>query len=274
MPREAIEKARTERNAALLDAMLLAGSADGELKPVELEQLLKRVLERPEFEGTQADELNALIESSAKRLSQSKRLEEVLESLRHRLPDHHNRLLAFGLATAIALADNKATRDELGLLKTLQSALGVSEDEVSRVFGVVQAGGSLAEALGEPVERLLAETMVIVSASDGVVHEKEILSMLESLAADPIFHGLNVDTAERFVQAAVHNLAHDGLPARLAVLAQGLTTPLQRRKAFQLAVKIAHADGDPGQRERHLLDLLQATFGIADDEAARMMREA
>lgn len=274
MPREAIQKARDERNTALIDVMMLAAMADGELRPVELEQLLARVMERPEFEGTRAEELNALIERSARRLSTARRLEDVLESLRKRLPDHQNRLLAFGLAAAVAFADNRASREELGLLKAFQAALGVSEEEVTRVVDVVQSGRSLAEALGEPVERLLAEVMVLVSAADGVVHEKELLSMLESMAADPVFNGLSVEAAERFVQQAVSNLAHDGLPARLAVLARGLSTRAQRRKAFELAVKIAHADGEPREAELRLLELLQATFGLADDEVARLTRES
>jgi tellurite resistance protein len=273
MPREVIEHAKQNRNAALVEVMLLAASADGELNITEMRALLTRVIERPEFEGTKPAQLNALIEDSAKRLAGARQLEDVLVSLRERLPDHRNRLLAFGLATAIALSDRKATRVELGLLKTFQKSLGISEEEVTRIFDMVEQGRSISEALGEPSERLFAETMVLVAASDGVVKKTELVAMLENMAGDPVFANVSLDEAERFLGEAVQSLSDEGMPQRLAVLAQGLTTQAQRTKAFRLALKIAKVDGEPSVQELRTLDLLQATFGIADDDVARFAGE-
>ena len=97
-------------------------------------------------------------------------------------------MLAFGLAAAVAFADQRATRMELGLLKTFQAALGISEDEVAQIIDIIEQGGSLAEALGEPLERLYAEVMVLVSAADGKLKEAEARALVESFAADPLFH--------------------------------------------------------------------------------------
>lgn len=274
MARETIEKARAERNAALVEAMLLAASADGSVEPRELQVLIARVIERPEFEGTDAETLNALVEDSARRLSEAKKLEDVLSSLRERLPEHRNRLLAFGLAAAIAFADRKASREELGLLKTIQSALGISETEVQRVVEVVQGGGSLTDVLGEPPEQLFTETMVLVGAADGVVHEAELLTMFENLAGDPVFRDLSMPAAQTALKSAISSLAAEGLPRRLAALARGLTTQAQRRKAFQLAVRVANADGSPGKAELRVLELLQSTFGLADDDVKKLTAEA
>ena len=274
MAREQAVKARKERNAALVEAMLLAAMADGQVSQLEMQTLLRRVLERPEFEGTRPEELNALVEDSARRLAAAKDLESVLASLRARLPDHKNRLLAFGLAAAVALADHRATRSELGLLKTFQAAFGISEDEVAHVVEVVEQGGSLAEALGEPLERLYAEVMVLVTAADGRLKEAEVRALVESLAADPLFHGVSPQRAQSFISESVGALAAEGLPQRLQVLAHGLTTHAQRVKAYRLATRIAHAAGEPSVQEQRILDLLQATFGLADDEVARLDREA
>ncbi len=272
MPRDAIVKARAARNDALLDAMLLAASADGQMQPAEIRTVIAKVLERPEFEGTGPDELAALVQSSAKRLSSTAELETVMKSLRERLPDHRTRLLAFGLATAVALADRKAVKEELGLLKSLQAALGISEDEVASVFECVELGHPLAEAVGEPLERLLAETMVLVATADGVVHQKELKAMLEEMAGDPIFKGVSLEHAELALSDAVSTLALQGLPQRLAVLAHGLTSHGQRVKAFELALKVAMSHGAVRPQEQHVLDLLQATFGLADDEIAAMKK--
>ncbi|MFY2563864.1 TerB family tellurite resistance protein [Corallococcus terminator] len=273
MAREQAVSARKERNAALVEAMLLAAMADGRVSQREMQTLLSRVLERPEFEGTRPEELNALVETSAARLSEARDLEDVLASLRRRLPDHKNRMLAFGLAAAVALADQRATRTELGLLKTFQAALGISEDEVAQIIDVIENGGSLAEALGEPLERLYAEVMVLVSAADGRLKEAEARALVESFAADPLFENVSPERAQSFVSESVAALSAEGLPQRLQVLTHGLTTHTQRVKAFRLATKIAHAGGEPSLPEQRILDMLQATFGLADDEVARLGRE-
>ncbi|WP_037583007.1 TerB family tellurite resistance protein [Stigmatella aurantiaca] len=270
MPREQALTARKQRNAALIETMLLAAIADGSVSQREMQTLLRRVIERPEFEGTSADELNALVENSALRLSEATDLQAVLASLRSRLPDHKNRMLAFGLAAAVAFADQRATKLELGLLKTIQAALGISEDEVAQIIDIIEKGGSLSEALGEPLERLYAEVMVLVSAADGKLREAEARALVESLAADPIFQEVSPERAQGFVGEAVSALATEGLPRRLQVLAHGLTTHSQRMKAYRLATKIAHASGQASPAEQRLLELLQATFGLADDEVARL----
>jgi tellurite resistance protein len=238
-----------------------------------MKALIHRVIERPEFDGTHAKDLSNLVEASAKRLSQARGLDDILASLRNRLPDHRNRLLAFALAASVALADRKATRAELGLLKTVQSALGISEAEVSRVFVVIETGESLAEALGEPLERLYAETMVLVSAADGVVDEKQLRAMLENMAGDPVFRDVSLESARHYVADAVQSLAIEGLPSRLTALAHGLSTKSQRLNAFRLAVRIAFAEGTPSPAERKLLDLLQYTLSLPDDDVTRLTKE-
>lgn len=274
MARETFEAARRERNAALVETMLLAASADGRIEPKELQVLIARVIERPEFEGTDAETLNTMLENGAKRLASAKQLDDVLASLKERLPEHRNRLLAFGLAAAVAFGDRKATREELGLLKTVQLSFGISEDEVQRVVDVVQRGESLTEVLGEPPEHLFTETMVLVGAADGVVRESELLSMFENLAGDPVFRDVSRASAEAALKTAIQNLAAEGLPRRMAALARGLTTRAQRKKAYQLGVRIANAGGAPGKPELKVLELLQATFGLSDDDVKKLTAEA
>ncbi|HSP19964.1 MAG TPA: tellurite resistance TerB family protein [Myxococcaceae bacterium] len=261
---------RVERNAALVEVMLLAAMADGQLTEGSIQALLRRVLERPEFDGTAPEEISDLVEQSVKRLASESSLETILQQLRERLPTHQNRLLAFGLAAAIALADQRATRAEIGLLKTFQAALGISEDEVAELVDVVESGRSLNEVLGEPLERLYAEVMVLVTAADGKVKPAESRALIESLASDPLFQEIDAARAQSYLSASVEALVEQGLPERLRVLAHGLTTHSQRVRAFGLAVRIAQSSGKPSAAELRILDMLQATFGLADDEVARL----
>jgi uncharacterized tellurite resistance protein B-like protein len=275
MPREEAANVRFERNAALMDAMILGATADGHVSQLEKEALLRRVGERPEFEGTKVEELKDLIEGSVFRLSKAHKLDDVLASLRTRLPDHKNRLLAFGLAAAVALADQRATKKEMGLLKTLQAGLGISEEEVTRIVEVVEDGGSLSEALGEPAEQLYAEVMVLASVADGKLEAAEADAIVETLAGDPVFAHVTAADARRMVRDALAHLSNQGLPARLAVLARGLTTHKQRIKAFTLAARVTDSSGRaPSRQTSKIMDLLQATFGLADDEVAKAHTES
>jgi tellurite resistance protein len=115
--------------------------------------------------------------------------------------------------------------------------------------------------------------MVLVSVADGKVSAREASAIVEALAGDPVFRELSMDRAQLFVRDAMQSLSQDGMSKRLVVMAHSLTTHAQRHKAYELAAKVAKAGGNRAA-EVHVLELLQATFGLADDEVQRIKREA
>lgn len=266
MPRQAIEKVRRDRNAALVDAMLLVAVADGKVSDLELQTILRRVVERPEFEGTQSTDLAKLVEQSAARLAKNHDLQAILVSLRERLPSEGERRLAFGLAAAVAFAERKASRDELGLLKVFQSALEIGEADVVRIVEVVERGGSLAEALGEKLDRLCVEAMVLVSAADGELQEDEARELVEGMLSDPTFAHLSRDEVRQDVAEAVQALVTEGIERRLGAMARGLALKTHRLKAWALALSVARADTGIGPDEETALSLLQHAFGLSDED--------
>jgi tellurite resistance protein len=274
MPRELARQARSERNGALVEAMVLAACADGTVSAPEIDAILKRVRERPEFDGLSMEEVRVLVSQATQRLAHAGRMEDVLSALRTRLKSHHNRLLAFGLAASVSLADRNASRAELGLLKSFQRGLGVSEAEVEKIITAVESNQPLAEALGEEPERLYAEVMVLVSASDGKVSREEAEMMLEHFAGDPTFETVLPERAKTYVREALEALKLEGLGPRLVALAEGLSSHRQRLRAFSLAARLAKASGQAHASENKVLDLLQVTFGLADDEVARIQKES
>jgi uncharacterized tellurite resistance protein B-like protein len=263
---------KQERNSALVDVMLLAAAADGQASDADAEALLKRIAIRPEFNGTPEKELRNIVQKSLKRLGSAKSLEEVLASVEQRLPDRESRKIAFGLAAGVAFSDHRASRAELGLLKRFQAALGISEDEVSQIIDEVEKGNVFTLLASEP-ERLYAEVMVLVSAADGKLGEAEAQALVESLAADPAFEKIDPILAQRFVSDAVAALAMEGLPQRMQALTRGLATRAQRVKAFSLAMRIANASGRVSGPELKMLELLQASFGLANDEVERIRHQ-
>lgn len=268
MPRHAIEQARFERNAALVETMLLEAAADGHLSRAELIAVIRRVVERPEFDGTHSEDLTRLVEDSAARLAASPSLDHILESLKERLPGDDERRLAFGLAVSVAFADKRSTRGDTGVLKIIQLALDIAEEDVSRITAVIENGGLLSAALGDSVERLCAEAMVLVTAADGEFHDEAARDMVEGLLSEPSFCTLSRDDVRTHIARAVQALVDEGLNKRLAAMARGLSVKEHRRKAYSLALLVARSGEGLSAAKEEVLSLLQNTFQLSDDEVS------
>jgi len=66
------------RQAALFETMILAAAADGAVDKVELQEIYRRVFERPEFHGIHADDLKVAIEHAARRVAEAHSLEHIV----------------------------------------------------------------------------------------------------------------------------------------------------------------------------------------------------
>ena len=137
------------RQAALFETMILAAAADGAVDKVEVEEIYRRVFERPEFHGIHAADLKTAIESAARRVAEAHSLEHILPSIVDRLPDKASRELAFGLAASVITADNRTPRSELNILKALQDMFDLSEEDVARLFETAQAHGEFPPTKGK-----------------------------------------------------------------------------------------------------------------------------
>lgn len=129
------------RQAALFETMILAAAADGRVAKAEIEEIYRRVFERPEFHGIHADDLRKAIEHAAARVAEAHSLDHILPSIADRLTDKPSRELAFGLAASVAVADNRTPPAEIRILKALQDMLDISDDDVARLFETAQSHG-------------------------------------------------------------------------------------------------------------------------------------
>lgn len=122
------------RQAALFETMILAAGADGAVSRDEVEEIYRRVFERPEFQGIQAEDLKKAIAHAAQQVAKAKDLGHILPTLSARLPDAASRKLAFGLAASIAMVDRRTHPSELAVLKALQNAFDLTEADVVELF--------------------------------------------------------------------------------------------------------------------------------------------
>jgi uncharacterized tellurite resistance protein B-like protein len=135
--------------AALFETMILAAAADGRMDKEEMEEIYRRVFERPEFHGIHADDLRKALEHAARRVAEAHSLEHILPSIVDRLPDKASRELAFGLAASVVVADGKAPPEELEILKALQDMFDLDEEVVARLFETAQMHGKFPPTKGE-----------------------------------------------------------------------------------------------------------------------------
>ena len=136
------------RQAALFETMILAAASDGSVSKVEVEEIYRRVFERPEFHGIHANDLKQAISHAAQEVAKAGGLSQILPSIAERLPDKPSRELAFGLAASVVVADGKTPPSELNILKALQDMFDLSEEEVARLFEAAQSHGPLPPTKG------------------------------------------------------------------------------------------------------------------------------
>jgi len=122
------------RQAALFETMILVAGADGRVTKEEIEEIFRRVFERPEFKGIHAQDLRDALEHAAGQVAKGHDLEHVLPSLARRLDDAPSRLLAFGLAASVAMAEHRTRPAEFQVLKALQRAFEIEDAEVAALF--------------------------------------------------------------------------------------------------------------------------------------------
>ena len=126
------------RQAALFETMILAAASDGSVSKVEVEEIYRRVFERPEFHGIHANDLKQAISHAAQQVAKAGDLSQILPSIAERLPDKPSRELAFGLAASVAWADQRTPPEELQFLKALQEHFGLDDSDVARLFELAE----------------------------------------------------------------------------------------------------------------------------------------
>ena len=147
MPTRHVHFGDSTRQAALFETMILVAGADGVVTREEVEEIYRRVFERPEFKGIHAKDLKDAISHAAKQVAKAKDMEHILPSLAERLPDGESRRLAFGLAASVAMADRKTHPTELAVLKALQGTFQIPDDDVVRLFEAAESHAPLPTAL-------------------------------------------------------------------------------------------------------------------------------
>ena len=120
----------------------------------------------------------------------------------------------------------------------------------------------------------LISTMVFVSAADEEMSDRELYTIGEIVRTLPVFNGYDADGLAEDATDCVDMLGGDeGLEAMIGKIKAALPKKLWET-AYALACDIAVADGQLGQEELRLLELLRHELDVDRLTAAAIERGA
>jgi tellurite resistance protein len=120
----------------------------------------------------------------------------------------------------------------------------------------------------------LIHTMVLVSASEGRMSDRELAVMGRLVRHLPIFADFDAERIIEVGNACAELLTQeDGLDVALERIGDALSTPL-RETAYALACDVAAADGKPVEAELRMLELIRHRLQVDRLAAAAIERGA
>jgi tellurite resistance protein len=120
----------------------------------------------------------------------------------------------------------------------------------------------------------LVYVMVVVSASDGAMNDKELEAIGEITRKLPVFRNFDHSRLLALAQDCASILQEeDGLKAVLGLVADALPEPL-RETAYWLALEVALTDNRVALEEVRVIDTLRRTLGLDRLVAAALERGA
>jgi tellurite resistance protein len=120
----------------------------------------------------------------------------------------------------------------------------------------------------------LIYTMVIVSAADADMSDRELETIGEIIGHLPVFRGFDRKTLPTLLNGCAEALAgDDGLEKTLDAIKASLP-PNLRETAYAIACDLVAADGEASQEELRLLELLRHRLNVDRLAAAAIERGA
>src|SRR5260221_14790964 len=111
----------------LVETMLGAMEADGEITEEEVATLEGNLAHHPLFEGLSGDEVGRLTDSAADAIREAGGGKQRLAAIAKGLPSRTQRQAAYAMACEICVADRDLAEAEIDFLDRLQSALALDE---------------------------------------------------------------------------------------------------------------------------------------------------
>jgi len=263
----------------LIEAMLGAMEADGEVTAEEMEVLQANLEGHDLFEGLLPEETSRMIDQAADAIRKAgggdKRVDEIAKGL----PNRTHRMIAYAMACEVCVSDADLPETEISYLDALQNALQLDDDTARDIFEAARAESGLL-TLEEKTARMremmphFVDCMALMAAADEEVHYEELIGIRSVLRHIPDMAVLSVEELDQAIDASFERVKGKNASAELEVIARTIDTPADRYWTMVYMMIVALADGKTDWREVAFLKNAKTTFGLTDVHMDQAMETA
>jgi uncharacterized tellurite resistance protein B-like protein len=263
----------------LVEAMLGAMEADGDVTEEEVATLEGNLANHPLFEGLSADELTRITDLATDAIREAGGGKGRVEAIAQGLPSRNQRLAAYAMASEICVADRELAEGEIEFLDKLQGALGLPDAEAKELFESARKHSGLmtVEEKSDRVRDMLpsfVQCMALMASADEEIHHEERLGMTAVLRNIPDMSVLSTAEIEEAVDVALERVKGKEAASELAVIAKAIAAPADRYWTTVYVMIIALADGTTDWREVQFLETMKKAFALSDNQMDVAMKTA
>lgn len=263
----------------VIEAMLAAMAADGEVLEEELEVLQKNIDEHDLFSDLTQEASSRLIDIAADAIREAGAGASRTSAIAAGIPSRNHRIAAYHMACEVCVADSELAEGEIAYLEELQRALALADDEAKELFEGVRADSGLL-TLEEKAGRMRAllpqfvRCMALMAAADGEIHDEELVGVTAVLRNIPDMAVLSTDELDEAIEVSLERIKGKSLADAIAEQAQHIVETNDRYWTTVYMMIVALSDGKTDWREVAFLKTTEETFGLTDDQMDQAMETA
>ncbi len=263
----------------LIEAMLGAMEADGEVNDDEMAVLQQNLDEHELFEGLTGEQTSRLIDQAADAIREAGGGNKRILAIANGLPSQAYRFAAYALACEICVSDDDLPESEIRYLDSLQKVLGVDDSDARDLFEGARKESKLL-TLEEKTTKVhallpkLVEGMAMMALADEVVEEEERDMMRLVLSKIPDMAVLSGEELDEAIAVAFERSRNTEPAVQLKAIAEEVQSTSDRYWTAAYMMIVALADGKTDWREVSFLKTVQDVFGLSDDAMDQGMATA
>jgi uncharacterized tellurite resistance protein B-like protein len=263
----------------IIEAMLGAMEADGDVTEEEMNVLERNLEEHELFQALTSAERSRLVDMAADAIRESgggrKRADEIARGL----PSRGHRMTAYAMACEVCVSDADLPEAEINYLDSLQTALGISDEEAKELFEAVrtQSGLRTVEEKASAMREMMpwfVECMALMAAADGEVHEEEMAGVRAVLRNIPDMAVLSREELDTAIGRSFERIKGKEVNEELEKIASHITAPSDRYWTTVYMMIIARSDGRTDWREVRFLQQAKKHFSLGDAAMDQAMETA
>ena len=263
----------------LVETMLAAMEADGDVTEQELDVLQQNLDEHELFQGMTGNQTSRLIDIAAQAIKDAGGGLERTADIARGLPSRSHRLTAYALACEICVSDSDLPEAEIRFLEGLQRALELGDEEAREIFEAArqQSGLMTVEEQTQKMLKLLPQLvhcMALMAMADDVIQDQERETMRLVLGKIPDMAVLTSEELNEAINVGFERAAEGDRNEQLTAIAKEIESSTDRYWTAAYMMIVALADGKTDWREVGFLETVQTAFELSDDQMDRAMATA